>query len=179
MAHKAPQYQQDAVMDSLGWRHPKTGELLVARRFSNAEIAEFYRAKKAGYEVIQDDDASKLAELNATPIGARVSDVADELTPIRGFPAHIHFAGGNDPDGTGLDADAVAGDDAGGIHDAELDGLHLDAFAPPAVSMASLEEQTKDDIAEWALTTHGLKVSVNKSKEKMIAQIETYLDSDK
>lgn len=36
-----PSFQRDAVPTKNGWRHPKTGELLVSNNFSEAQIAEY------------------------------------------------------------------------------------------------------------------------------------------
>tara|TARA_Y100000114_G_scaffold146903_1_gene158108 strand:- start:1062 stop:1463 length:402 start_codon:yes stop_codon:yes gene_type:complete len=37
----APSFQRDAIPTKNGWRHPKTGELLVSNNFSQAEIDEY------------------------------------------------------------------------------------------------------------------------------------------
>jgi len=41
MAIKPPNYQKDAIPTVKGWKHPKTGELLVSSRFSQAQIDEY------------------------------------------------------------------------------------------------------------------------------------------
>ena len=41
MAISPPNYQKDAIPTSRGWTHPRTGELLVSRPFSQAEINEY------------------------------------------------------------------------------------------------------------------------------------------
>jgi len=38
---QAPNYQRDAIPTPQGWRHPRTGELLVARKISEAAINEY------------------------------------------------------------------------------------------------------------------------------------------
>jgi len=41
MAIKPPNYQKDAIPTVKCWKHPKTGELLVSSRFSQAQIDEY------------------------------------------------------------------------------------------------------------------------------------------
>ena len=41
MAIKPPNYQKDAVPTNKGWEHPKTGELLVSTKLSNAQINDY------------------------------------------------------------------------------------------------------------------------------------------
>ena len=41
MAISPPAFQKDAIPSPQGWRHPRTGELLVSRKISQAEIDEF------------------------------------------------------------------------------------------------------------------------------------------
>ena len=41
MAITPPSFQKDAIPTSQGWRHPKTGELLVARKISIEDIDDY------------------------------------------------------------------------------------------------------------------------------------------
>ncbi len=41
MAISPPNFQKDAVPTPQGWRHPRTGELLVSRKISEAAIDEY------------------------------------------------------------------------------------------------------------------------------------------
>ena len=36
-----PSYQKDAVITPTGWRHPRTNELLISRKFTAEEIDEY------------------------------------------------------------------------------------------------------------------------------------------
>tara|TARA_Y100000015_G_scaffold34169_1_gene34423 strand:- start:86 stop:415 length:330 start_codon:yes stop_codon:yes gene_type:complete len=38
---KPPSWKKDAVPTAKGWRHPKTGELLLPKKLSEADIAEY------------------------------------------------------------------------------------------------------------------------------------------
>jgi hypothetical protein len=38
MEIKPPNHRKDAVIDYRGWRHPRTGELLVSRKFTKEQI---------------------------------------------------------------------------------------------------------------------------------------------
>ena len=42
MAIKPPQYCKDAEPTLLGWRHPRTREILAVRKISQAAIDEYY-----------------------------------------------------------------------------------------------------------------------------------------
>ena len=37
-----PNFQKDAIPTPQGWRHPRTGELLVSRKISEEAIAEYF-----------------------------------------------------------------------------------------------------------------------------------------
>ena len=41
MAISPPNYQKDAIPTPQGWRHPRTNELLIARKISQGEIDEY------------------------------------------------------------------------------------------------------------------------------------------
>ena len=41
---KPPSWKKDAVPTPKGWRHPKTGELLLPKKLSEADIAEYMGA---------------------------------------------------------------------------------------------------------------------------------------
>ena len=38
---KPPSWKKDAVPTAKGWKHPKTGELLLPKKLSEADIAEY------------------------------------------------------------------------------------------------------------------------------------------
>lgn len=42
---QAPNWKKDAVISPEGWRHPKTGELLACRKFSQSEIDAFFEVQ--------------------------------------------------------------------------------------------------------------------------------------
>ena len=41
MEIKPPNHRKDAVIDYRGWRHPRTGELLVSRKFTKEQIDSY------------------------------------------------------------------------------------------------------------------------------------------
>lgn len=41
MVNQPPKWAKDAVISLEGWRHPKTGELLICRKFNKAQIEEY------------------------------------------------------------------------------------------------------------------------------------------
>lgn len=53
---KAPEWAPNAVIDPKGWRDPATGELLVARKFSDKDIEEY------NGEVMLADEGGKIKE---------------------------------------------------------------------------------------------------------------------
>jgi len=42
MAITPPNFQKDAIPTPQGWRHPRSGELLVSRKISEEAIAEYF-----------------------------------------------------------------------------------------------------------------------------------------
>ena len=49
---KAPKWCSNAVPTARGWAHPTTGELYVAKRFSQVEIDEFFGASAPAPEPV-------------------------------------------------------------------------------------------------------------------------------
>ena len=45
MAISPPNFQKDAIPTPQGWRHPRTGELLVSRKMSEAAVNEYLGIK--------------------------------------------------------------------------------------------------------------------------------------
>lgn len=45
MAISPPNYQRDAIPTTRGWIHPRTGELLVSRKMSEAAVNEYLGIK--------------------------------------------------------------------------------------------------------------------------------------
>ena len=52
MAIKPPNYQKDAVPTIKGWKHPKTGELLVSTKISQKQIDEYLGVTPAEPEAV-------------------------------------------------------------------------------------------------------------------------------
>ena len=45
MARTPPNFQKDAIPTPQGWKHPRTNELLVARKITREQIDEYYGVK--------------------------------------------------------------------------------------------------------------------------------------
>jgi len=45
MAITPPNFQKDAIPTPQGWKHPRTNELLVARKITREQIDEYYGVK--------------------------------------------------------------------------------------------------------------------------------------
>jgi len=70
MAIKPPNYQKDAVPTKKGWAHPKTGELLVSTKLSQADIDQYLGVTPTEPEAIVIDltaDVSQMVEDLETP----------------------------------------------------------------------------------------------------------------
>lgn len=52
MAIKPPNYQKDAIPTVKGWKHPKTGELLVSGKFTQAQVDEYLGVTPAEPEAV-------------------------------------------------------------------------------------------------------------------------------
>lgn len=52
MAIKPPNYQKDAVPTTKGWKHPKTGELLVSTKLKQGQIDEYLGVTPAEPEAV-------------------------------------------------------------------------------------------------------------------------------
>jgi len=52
MAIKPPNYQKDAIPTVKGWKHPKTGELLVSGKFTQAQVNEYLGVTPAEPEAV-------------------------------------------------------------------------------------------------------------------------------
>ena len=52
MAIKPPNYQKDAVPTTKGWKHPKTGELLVSTKLNQGQINEYLGVTPAEPEAV-------------------------------------------------------------------------------------------------------------------------------
>jgi len=47
-----PNFQKDAIPTPQGWRHPRTGELLVSRKISEEAIAEYFGSSTPEAEML-------------------------------------------------------------------------------------------------------------------------------
>ena len=52
MAIKPPNYQKDAIPTVKGWKHPKTGELLVSGKFTQGQVDEYLGVTTAEPEAV-------------------------------------------------------------------------------------------------------------------------------
>jgi hypothetical protein len=52
MAIKPPNYQKDAIPTVKGWKHPKTGELLVSTKLNQGQIDEYLGVTPAEPEAV-------------------------------------------------------------------------------------------------------------------------------
>ncbi len=52
MAIKPPNYQKDAIPTVKGWKHPKTGELLVSTKLKQGQIDEYLGVTPAEPETL-------------------------------------------------------------------------------------------------------------------------------
>lgn len=52
MAIKPPNYQKDAIPTVKGWKHPKTGELLVSTKLNQGQINEYLGVTPAEPEAV-------------------------------------------------------------------------------------------------------------------------------
>ena len=74
MGISPPNHQKDAVPTPQGWRHPRTNELLVARKISQGEIDEYLGIS------VESLRASRPAPVEPEPV-ATLSDNAHEEDP--------------------------------------------------------------------------------------------------
>ena len=164
-ANLPPSYQKDAVMDSRGWRHPRTGELLVAKKFSDSAIAIYYKSS------VSYDDETSVVEVSTTPAVMVNDEKRDELVAEIVDTISVSTSGI-----AAVDENVIVTDFEIKSVDviAPVPGGHMSGYIPSVK-----EEWTKDEIAAWAMKYYDLKVSVNKSKDKMLAQIKAHLSKDK
>lgn len=81
MAIKPPNHQKDAIPTIRGWEHPRTGELLIARRHTQSQIDEYLGVTITPpppppapepvepIEVDEDDDLEDMTKLELEEVG--------------------------------------------------------------------------------------------------------------
>lgn len=65
MPIKPPSHQKNAIPSKRGWHHPKTNELLVSRKFTDDQIAEYL-----GIKIVEEEVSEVTSQLVDTPPSA-------------------------------------------------------------------------------------------------------------
>lgn len=74
MAIKPPNYQKDAIPTTKGWKHPKTGELLVSTKLKQGQIDEYLGVTPAEPEAVVVDMHTE----NVVVVDEMIHDMATE-----------------------------------------------------------------------------------------------------
>lgn len=74
MAISPPNFQKDAIPTPQGWRHPRTGELLVSRKISEDAIEEYFAGDISEEPVMLTEAPTNFQE-------AKVELMADDNLP--------------------------------------------------------------------------------------------------
>jgi|TARA_R100000030_G_scaffold82656_1_gene65493 hypothetical protein len=74
---KPPSWKKDAVPTPKGWRHPKTGELLLPKKLSEADIAEYMGTPAPVTLTEAPTTAEEHAEEHVEPIEVDEDDLED------------------------------------------------------------------------------------------------------
>ena len=69
-----PNFQKDAIPTPQGWRHPRTGELLVSRKISEEAIEEYFSGSISEEPVMLTEALTNFQE-------AKVELMADDTLP--------------------------------------------------------------------------------------------------
>lgn len=82
MGISPPNHQKDAIPTPTGWRHPRTNELLVARKISQGEIDEYLGVTPEPVEpiIIEEDEFTEYV-MDDAPEMVTLSDNAHEQDP--------------------------------------------------------------------------------------------------
>ena len=65
MAISPPNFQKDAIPTPQGWRHPRTGELLVSRKISEEAIEEYFSGSISEEPVMLTESPTNFQEAKA------------------------------------------------------------------------------------------------------------------
>ena len=77
---KPPSWKKDAVPTPKGWKHPKTSELLLPKKISEAEIAEFMGTAVTLTE--SPTSAQEHAQEHVEPIEVVEDDVLEDMSKV-------------------------------------------------------------------------------------------------
>lgn len=154
-----PNWAKNARIDPLGWRHPKTGELLVCRRFTEEQI-EAYNGT-----VMEADNGGNIEGLGGE---AEVQDGGpNQMEPVViGSESHQNeFAPEEDVETTV---------DSGDVDETSV--IPEDPITPDPVAeeegarIVELEAMSRSDLHELAVSMK-LKVSTRTKKDDLITAI--------
>ena len=85
MAIKPPNYQKDAVPTNKGWQHPKTGELLVSTKLSNAQINDYLGVTPVEPEAVvidMTDDVQTMSIMDMNAEGKLLAAQVEDLNSL-------------------------------------------------------------------------------------------------
>jgi hypothetical protein len=145
-----PAWQKDARIDPLGWRHPKTGELLLCRRFSPEQI-EAYNGN-----VMEQDNGGNIPGLKEQAGSEGPEETGTE-----------NQAGLE----TVLQSDVVDGDEDADSVDTADDIVAVPETETPEVVETPYSDMLKSELYALAVSK-GLKVSTRTVKEDLIKALE-------
>jgi len=77
---KPPSWKKDAVPTAKGWKHPKTGELLLPKKISEADIAEYMGTAVTLTEA--PTSAQEHAQEHVEPIEVIEDDVLEDMSKV-------------------------------------------------------------------------------------------------
>tara|TARA_B100000900_G_C20505174_1_gene685511 strand:- start:557 stop:889 length:333 start_codon:yes stop_codon:yes gene_type:complete len=77
---KPPSWKKDAVPTPKGWRHPKTSELLLPKKLSEADIAEYMGTAVTLTEA--PTNAKEHAQEHVEPIEVIEDDVLEDMSKV-------------------------------------------------------------------------------------------------
>lgn len=77
---KPPSWKKDAVPTPKGWKHPKTSELLLPKKISEAEIAEYMGTAVTLTE--SPTSAQEHAQEHVEPIEVVEDDVLEDMSKV-------------------------------------------------------------------------------------------------
>jgi len=77
---KPPSWKKDAVPTPKGWRHPKTGELLLPKKLSEADIAGYMGTAVTLTEA--PTSAQEHAQEHVEPIEVIEDDVLEDMSKV-------------------------------------------------------------------------------------------------
>lgn len=72
-----PSYQKDAVMTPRGWIHPKSGELLASRKFTQEDIDKYYGIASKPTPIVEPvaEEVEEVQVLTEAPVNKSLDDM--------------------------------------------------------------------------------------------------------